>query len=48
MFGLTLGTTHLTLVALEVIILVHRHDPEDLFTALRHKTQPVLDRSHRM
>lgn len=30
---------HLTVVALKVIVLVHRHDPEDLFTALRHKTK---------
>lgn len=29
---------HLTVVALKVIILVHRHDPEDLFTALKHRT----------
>lgn len=28
--------THLTLVALEVIVLVHGHDPEDLLAALRH------------
>ena len=28
--------THLAVVALKVIILIHRHDPEDLFTALRH------------
>lgn len=30
--------THLAVVALKVIVLVHRHDPEDLFTALRHTT----------
>lgn len=29
---------YLAVVALKVIILVHRHDPEDLFTALRRKT----------
>lgn len=34
MFG---KITHLTLVALEVIVFVHRHDPEDLLAALRHK-----------
>lgn len=30
---------HLTVVALKVIVLVHRHNPEDLFTALRHKME---------
>lgn len=29
--------THLAVVTLEVIVLVHRHHPEDLFTALRQK-----------
>lgn len=33
-----LRVTHLTVVTLKMIVLVHRHDPEDLFTALRHKT----------
>lgn len=33
-----LKITHLTVVALKVIVLVHRHDPEDLFTPLRHQT----------
>lgn len=39
--------THLTVVALEVIVLVHRHDPEDLFTALRHRTGKYFNNSER-
>lgn len=35
--SISLRSPHLTLVALKVIILVHRDHPEDLFAALKHK-----------
>lgn len=31
--------THLAVVALKVVVLVHRHDPEDLLAALGNKTK---------
>lgn len=35
--NLALMIAHLTVVALKVVVLVHRHHAQDLFTVLRHK-----------
>lgn len=33
------AVTYLAVVALKVVVLVHRHDPEDLLAALKHQPE---------